>query len=35
MRSVSPPRPMEVKKLMLNRMLRGVSCMAVLMMAKP
>ena len=26
MLSVSPPSPMEVKKLMLKRMLRGVSC---------
>lgn len=26
MLSVSPPNPMEVKKLMLKRMLRGVSC---------
>ena len=29
MLSVSPPSPMEVKKLMLKRMLRGVSCMQV------
>lgn len=26
MSSVRPPRPMDVKKLMENRMLRGVSC---------
>ena len=26
MRSVSPPSPMDVKKLMLKRMLRSVSC---------
>ena len=31
MLSVSPPSPMEVKKLMLKRMLRGVSCKHVCM----